>query len=362
VTREDNVLRRRLRNQALVESRFRESTHVVAWLGAVQAQDYAGAKWGVGQRVEGLTDGDVERAFNEGAILRTHVLRPTWHFVMPADIRWMLALTGPRVHRAVAYYYRKLGLDAEVLTRSRKTLERVLGGRKELTRAELASALERAGIRAERVRLAFLMMDAELEGVICSGARRGKQFTYALLEERAPHAHRLERDEALGELVGRYFSSQGPATVRDLVWWSGLTVREAKRGIEIASALVKEVVGDLTYWSSPTTPPTPRISSTAHLLPNYDEYLIAYKDRALVVGNSPRGRVDMERADVFPHYLVNSGRLAGTWKPTLQPGSALVEVALYAHVTAAEARAITNAAERYGSFVNVPVTMSLTSP
>ena len=231
-----DLVRMRLRNQKLARSEFREPGDVVAWLGAAQAQDYPSAKWAIGMRANGITDADVERAFNEGTVLRTHFLRPTWHFVTPADIRWMLTLSGPRVHAVNASYYRKFGLDSATLARSRATLERALQSGTHLTRSELASALRRAGIAADGPRLAYLVMHAELDQVICSGARRGKQFTYALLDQRVQGVATVARDEALAELTRRYFSSRGPATLRDYVWWSGLTVRDARAGIEMAGS------------------------------------------------------------------------------------------------------------------------------
>jgi len=216
--KERDLVRRRLTNHRLERSEFRKPADVVQWLGAVQAQDYAGAKWALGLRAKGLTDADVDRAFDEGTILRTHILRPTWHFVTPADIRWMLALTFRRVHAANAHTYREFELNASVFRRSRKAIERELRGGKDRTRAELASVLRRAGIAAKGIRLAALMIDAELEGVIVSGPRRGTQFTYALVEERAPRGRTVDREEALAELTTRYFSSHGPATLRDYAW------------------------------------------------------------------------------------------------------------------------------------------------
>src|SRR5262245_53216938 len=177
-----DLARERLRNQKLLQSEFRKADEAVAWLGAVQSQEYAGAKWALGQRAQGLTDPDVDEAFNRGTILRTHILRPTWHFVARADIRWLLALSAPRVHAVSAHYYRTMELDDKLFARSRKVFERALAGGKHLTRSELARRLEKAGILAKGPRLAFLMMHSELNAVICSGPRQGKQFTYALLD------------------------------------------------------------------------------------------------------------------------------------------------------------------------------------
>ncbi|MCA1559991.1 MAG: winged helix DNA-binding domain-containing protein [Acidobacteria bacterium] len=314
-----NISRRRLRNQKLTGSRFRKPEDVVAWLGAMQAQDYAAAKWAIGLRANAVTEADVERAFNAGTILRTHVLRPTWHFVTPADIRWMLALTAPRVHAVNGYYYRKFELDAGTFARSRAALERALQGGKQLTRPELAFILQRAGIPADGLRLGYLMMHAELDAVICSGRRRGNQSTYALLEERVPFATTLQRDEALAELTRRYFSSHGPATVRDYVWWSGLTAREAKAGLEMVRPVVAQrTIGQRTFWFAGSRPPPPR-ASTTYLLPNYDELLIAYRDRGPAAGSPRVNPVSLEPSRINrdldaprpSEYAHNLKRLSG---------------------------------------------------
>lgn len=211
-----DIPRQRLRNQGIAGATFKKPGDVVEWLAAVQAQDYAGAKWALGLRLQDATDDDVEQAFAEGAILRTHLLRPTWHFVTPADIRWMLALTAPRAHAVNADMSRKLELDNALFKRSNAALARALHGGRQLTRDELRGVLQKAGIATDGgLRLGYLLMRAELDGMVCSGARRGKQFTYALLDERAPHAKTLGREEALAELAQRYFVSRGPATVQD---------------------------------------------------------------------------------------------------------------------------------------------------
>jgi hypothetical protein len=323
-------------------------------MGAVQAQDYPAAKWALGLRIPSLTDEDVERAFSAGHILRTHVLRPTWHFVAPADIRWMLELTGPRVRRMNASYYRKLGLDDGLVARSRRVMERVLRGR-QLTRAQIGTALRAAGIPVDRLALGHVMMDAELTGVVCSGAREGKQFTYALLEERAPRAKTLPKDEALAELTRRYFTSHGPATIRDYVWWSGLAAGDARRGIEmIGSGLQRSVLGDDAYWTAAVRAVTP-VARGAHLLPNYDEYLIAYRDRGTVVG-PPRGPSTSPReSDVFTHSVIIDGRLAGSWTRTHGRDGARVDVVSYRRLTPLDQRAIAAAAERYGRFMQQQV-------
>jgi hypothetical protein len=216
------ILKLRLFNSGLSSSPFRSVADAVSHLGAVQAQDYAAAKWALGLRIKDSTDADVEKAFNEGAILRTHVMRPTWHFVMPEDIRWMLALTAPRVKARLAPYNRRLGLDETVLTRSNEAIAKALEGHTYLARQELKTVLVDVGIETDVQRLGHILVRAELDGLICSGPRRGKQFTYALLEERVAKTENMSRDQALATLALRYFTSHGPAQLKDFSWWSGL--------------------------------------------------------------------------------------------------------------------------------------------
>lgn len=356
----NDVLTRRLHNQKLTSSDRLTSEQLVAWLGAVQAQDYPAAKWALGLRARGLGDADVEQAFNDGKILRTHVLRPTWHFVSPGNIRWLLALSGPRVHALNAHYYRQAGLDDKTIKKSSALIQRSLAGGKHLTRVELAERLTRAKISAEGLKLAYLMMHAELEGVICSGPRHDKQFTYALLDERAPKTQPITRDEALARLAERYFTSHGPATLRDFTCWSGLLVRDAKVGIELAKpALVEEAIDGRQHWSAATTSaPAKKRTSNAYLLPNYDEYLIAYKDRP-AADSSRAANMEARSGGAFPHHLVIDGRLAGSWRRTVKANSVAIEVAPYKALSKAQARAVTGEADCYGEFLNMPVEMTI---
>ena len=224
----------------------------------MQAQEYEPATWAIGLRMKGdPASTDVERAVDDGRVVRTHVMRPTWHFVSRADIRWLLQLTAPRVHQAMSGYRRKLELDARVLVRCCTLFERALDGRRFLLRAELAERLARAKIPMTGVRLAMAVMYAELEGVICSGPRRDRKFTYANLGDRAPSAAPFDRDEALAELFTRYLQSHGPATLKDFSWWSGLTIADGKRAVDIVRARRRDE-HDLAYWSLDDRPPRRR--------------------------------------------------------------------------------------------------------
>ena len=356
----DELISERLRNQFLIRPGRRDPAQVVASLVAMQAQDYPAAAWAVGIRAPGCHNANIEDAFNAGAILRTHVLRPTWHLVAADDIKWLVELSAPRVHAANAYYYKQAGLDAKVFARSCAMIHRVLEGQQYKTRSELAVALKRAKVPAEGLKLAYIMMYAELDGVICSGPRRGKQFTYALLAERAPQARSLDRPDAIVELVRRYFTSHGPATLRDFVWWSGLTMKDAELGVEAAKPkLHKETIHGREYWSASLRSNAPTKGCTALLLPNYDEYLIAYKDRGAVVDSARAANIVARSNGAFPHHLVLDGRLAGSWTRTVKGASVLIEVAPYHKLTPVQSRAVMSAADCYGEFLGLPASLSI---
>lgn len=354
-----DILQQRLHNQLLSQTKFTQPSQVVAWLGAVQSQDYAGAKWAVAQRTTGLTDAAIDQAFAKGEILRTHVLRPTWHFVRPEDIRWMLALTAPRIHGLSAHYYRQLELDDAIFKRSNKILTKALRGGNQLTRPELTSLLQKNGIAGnELLRFIYLMVHAELDGVICSGARRGKQFTYALLDERAPQAKILERDEALAELTKRYFTGHGPATLQDFVWWSGLTMTDARKGIEfVKSHFEYEVVEDQMYWFVASTP-TRKPSPTAYLLPDYDEYTVGYADRTAIFDIVHTDKLDARGSVLAQYSIMLDGQVAGTWKRNIKKNEVVIELTPFTELTNDQNRVILAVTQQYGKFLGLPVVIS----
>ncbi len=354
-----SITHQRLINQRLMGIPFEKPVEVVDWLVAVQAQDYAGAKWALGQRLHGAHDADLDRAFNAGEILRTHVLRPTWHFVTPADIRWLLALTAPRVHAVSAAMYRRLELDSTTFKRCHKVLSKALQDGQTLTREELSTALQTAGIViSSGQRLAYIIMHAELEALICSGPRRGKQFTYALLDERAPRARHLKPDEALAELARRYFAGHGPATVKDFAKWSGLSSAEAKRGLAaVAEQFQHEALNGEDYWFAPVNSSALLPSPTAYLLSIYDEYLIGYKDRSMLAKPEVIGML-FTMGGALSYLLVVDGQIVGTFRRTLSKDPVTITIDYAAHLTKAQMRAVDAAAQRYGEFLQKSVVLT----
>lgn len=356
----DDVRAIRLRNQRISASPRATAPEIVAWLGAVQAQEFGPAKWALGLRSKDLTESDVDRALDEGRILRTHILRPTWHFVAAADIRWMLSVSGPRVQTINSYYYKNVGLTARTVAQAHKVFERALAGTA-LTRTELHARLGKGRIAAGQV-LAHVVMHAELEGLVCSGPRRGRHSTYMLLDERVPPAKVPSREEALAELARRYFTSHGPARVQDFVWWSGMTVRDTKIALE---ALAEEIVpaafeGD-TYWMARAARPRASAASgrgagTVDLLPIYDEYLIAYRDRRAMLAPSKPG--ETHEHDVFAHYLTIDGQVRGTWRRREVKDRIEIALTPYRPLSRVQQRAARAAAARLATFTGRPVSLA----
>jgi hypothetical protein len=351
-----DIIRLRLFNQQLSDSSFTKASELVKWLGAVQSQDYAGATWALANRLKHPVEVEIEKAIDNGEILRTHVLRPTWHFISPEDIRWMIKLTEPRISAFSAKYFRDLKLDKAVLNRSNKVIGKALGSGKHLTRKELGGALEKAGIATNDLRLTHIVFRAELDQLICSGARRGKQFTYALLDQRAPNAKLLAHDEALAELSLRYFHSRGPATLKDFTWWSGLSPADAKKGIEIVkSQLDREEVNNETYLFLTPSSSKPT-KSGAYLLPSWDEYTVAYKDRSLVIDPTHEAKAGH---GIFNPNIVVNGLVKGSWRRTIKKDKIILELNYFSSVSKAVHQKVSAEAKRYATFFDTKLELKL---
>ena len=283
------VVARRLHAQRLTGEPHATAAEAVAWSGAVQAQVPVEARWSLGMRVAGATDASIQAACDRGEVLRTHVLRPTWHYVAAHDLAWIQRLTAPRVHALNAYHYRQSGLDGPALAQVHRTLERVLAGGEPLMRRELSAALGLSGVP-----LAMALVHAELELLIVSGPMRGKQQTHVLAGGRVPPPPARSREDDLAELARRYAQSHAAATPQDFAWWSSLPVSEATAALDAA--------GDAAPETAPPEPPG------ALLLPTFDESVVAFRSRRYVLADGTATDELLTRA-VLVH-----GRVAGTWR------------------------------------------------
>lgn len=343
----------RLFTQRLAGEPFERPEQMVQALVAVQSQDFAGAKWSAGQRSRNCNDADVHQTFNEGKFLRTHVLRPTWHFVSPSDIRWMQQLTGPHVKVRMGTYYRKLELDDAIFTRSQTVISLALSGGHHLTRAEIGTILVNEGINVDGLRLGHIMMQAELDAVVCSGPVHGKQHTYALLDERVSDEKKLCGDEALAELTRRFFQGHGPATLKEYARWSGLTMAKCRSGLELVrESLAQATVGGQSHWFDAAITDIPPAPFVTYLLPEYDECYLTYP--GINFPDLP-WTIDPEAwSDSFYRPIIINGYRAGTWRRTIDGKQVVLEANVFARLDGDQLASLNAAVERYSAFLELP--------
>jgi hypothetical protein len=346
------IPRMRLAYQGLARTRFKKPEDAVAWFGAVQAQDYLGCLWAIGQRTLSATETTVEDAERRRAIVRSWPMRGTLHFVAARDARWMTRLLAPRViARNSARWKRDFGVDARVLSRADEIVTGALAGGKRLSREHIYECLEARRVRTAGSRGLHLLLCLSLQARLCLAGREGKQHTFALLDEWIGDSRDLTGEEALGELALRYFASHGPASLKDFMWWAGITAKDAAVATAIAGpSLETATVDGVRYWwrdgERPSSEPaTPQV----RLLPAFDEYTVAYQDRSLLVeGRAPTSKMSL----LNPAVLVD-GRVVGTWKRVLRRDHVTIETALSRKLARAEAAALSEAVGTYGAFLGL---------
>jgi hypothetical protein len=339
-------------SQQLVNPFCKTATELVTWFGAVQGQEYAQTKWGLGIRLPHLVDSEIEKGINDGLILRTHILRPTWHLVAAADIRWLLQLTAPRVHAVNAYMYRQVALDNKIFDVCNKILVKSLEGGKHLTRNAINEELKKHKIKAEGHRLSYIMMQAELDGIICSGPRSGNQSTYALLDERAPSVSKVTRDEALEKLAKRYIKSRGPVTTTDFSTWSGLTKSEAKKGFDmVRSQFVADTLDKQEFLFAPCALPDKSTLKRIYLLPIYDEFIMGYRDRSAIL--QFRSKLEPKPSVAFDSTIVSNGQIIGTWKRIIKVKTAELAFHFFKPPTKMQLALIRKEKDRFAAFTGL---------
>ncbi|MEO7913227.1 MAG: winged helix DNA-binding domain-containing protein [Roseiflexaceae bacterium] len=348
----EDIALQRLANQQVAQPTFAHPSEVVAWLGAVQAQDYLGALWALGLRVPGATEQMIEQALADKTIVRTWPMRGTIHFVAAADVRWMLELLAPRVVQRTTSRRAGLGLDEKVIAASAKVLTSALEGGKQLTRPAIYELLAQAKIATDDSRGLHILGRLAHDRLLCFGARAGKQPTFTLLDEWIPATKPLSHQEALATLAQRYFTGHGPATIQDFMWWSGLTTKEAKAGLAaVEGQLDHKRIGEREYYFAPNLPEASAKAHDAFLLPPFDEFLVAYRDRSAALDPRYNNLIVPGGNGMFNPIIVISGRVVGTWKRVFKRDSVVITFSPFEEFSQTQASAIRAAAERYGEFV-----------
>lgn len=325
-------------------------------MGAVQAQDYMQAVWGIGLRVQGATLQSIEQAIEDRQLLRTWPMRGTIHFVPPRDARWMLNLSASRMLAADRRRQEQLGLDPKVLDLCGELFYEALQGGKRLARSRMMQLVEEAGISTGNQSGYHILWYLAQSGLICIGPMQDKEQTFVLLDEWAPDARDLSREESLAELAGRYFTGHGPATVHDFAWWSGLTVTDARAGLEGAKpGLTSEKIEGKEVWMARDAPGQVMDGGPGvYLLPGFDEYLLGYKDRSVVLSAEHAPRIVPGSNGVFKPIIVANGQVVGTWKRTLRKKAMEITLLPFAGLGDLEEQA-KEAARCYSAFIGMPL-------
>jgi hypothetical protein len=341
----------RLSNQQILRNGFKSPKDIAGWMGAIQSQDYGMAKWAIGLRTQDSTEELIQAAVDTAEIIRTHVLRATWHFVSADDVYWMLELSSPYIKASMKFRHKQLGLSESILSKSNGIIEKALRDGKHLTREELLMELRNAKIPLTENRASHLLAWAELEGIICSGASKRGRLTYAILEERVPKKKSMTHEEALAELARKYFTSHAPATLNDFIWWSGLPVNKARQALESSrSEFQSEEINGRRYWYTQTNSIPEVGQEDVHFLPAYDEYLIGYEDRSAVLAYEDF-RNTVSKNGIFRPIIVVNGQVVGIWKRTLEKVKVIVETEYFTRPDTIIKDKVEKVLKQYGNFL-----------
>jgi len=319
----------RMASQKILETNFHRPQEIVHHLGAMQAQDYSMSKWAIGSRCD-ASEKEIEEAINSAKIIRTHILRPTWHFVSAEDIYWMLDISGPQVKPMTISAAKKFGYDTKMLEQIKVSIEKLLAGNNHLTRDEIMQELNIKKTSSGDFLSAAIMMNAELDGLVCNGKRKGKQITYALLEERVSKPKsKLSREEGLAKLALRYFESHGPATVLDFSWWSGFSPTVCKSTINAIKLQLNCItIDNQDYWLGKTNQDVGHFQESVHFLPAFDEILISYKTREASILIEHQSKAFTNNG-IFKPIIVENGKVIGTWKRTIKKDHTKIETQFF---------------------------------
>ena len=298
-------------------------------MGAMQSQSLDLAKWAIGVRLETKTVKHVEEALNTGKIIRTHILRPTWHFVSAEDIHWMFDLSNPRLKPVYISYCKTVGVDEAMISHAIPVLEKILSGGKHLSKPEIGALLQAEKIITDTRLLGLIISRAEMEGILCNGKIQGRTQTFTLLDEWAVRKETISKEEALERLARRFFTSHGPATIQDFCWWSGLSLTECKHAIEmIKKDFICETINDRVFWMKNDIQTPPPNNTSALLLPPFDEFVVSYKDRSELIHETHYSKV-MTKNGLFSPTVMLNGEIVGSWKKTMKKSIPQIELAFF---------------------------------
>lgn len=358
MTRED-IARLRASAQHIAQADFKTAEDVVRHMLAMQAQDYPGALWAIALRSQNLTQQDVEQAITDHAIVRTWPMRGTLHFLAAEDARWMVKLLAPRAVASAASRRKALGIDDVVIAKSREIISKALTGGKYLTRNALCDILDQHGISTAGQRGIHILHYLAEQTLLCFGPHEGKQPTFVLMDEWLPPTPPKQKDEALAELAVRYFTSHGPASLKDFAGWGFMTVGDARLGLELAKSLLqRETVDGTEYWFSPKLTPAP---NQTYLLPGFDEFMLGYKDRSASLEEIHSQHIVPGNNGMFISTLVIDGQVLGTWKRQTRTGSQIITIAPFELLTTAQTQSIEQAVKRYESYTNLATSWNMTA-
>lgn len=348
----NDIANARLISQQITTTKFKSPKEIVGWMGAMQAQDFNMAKWAIGLRLNKATEETIDEAINSAGIIRTHLLRPTWHFVSADDIYWMIELAALRIKSSMKGRNKQLELTDKILKKSFAIMEKVLKDDNHLTRKDLVRELNKAKIATDNNRSSHILFTAELEGIICSGKMIGKQTSYALLNERVVKNKVIKKEEALFILAKKYFGSHCPATFRDFVWWSGLSVAEAKHAMEmIKKDFISEKINDEEYWFPHSFSSPKKFKDAVFLLPAFDEFLISYKDRTAAIILEDHGKAFSNNGIFWP-TIVENGQVKGTWKREIKKDKLIIGTNFFDEKNKMPKDILLKASEELGYFLN----------
>ncbi|HSD55726.1 MAG TPA: winged helix DNA-binding domain-containing protein [Candidatus Saccharimonadales bacterium] len=356
----DQITQLRLHNLQITAHQFSSPGELLQHMGAMQAQEYANALWAIAVRLPGFTRQQVEQAIEDRQIVRTWPMRGTIHFVPAEDAKWMVQLMAPKVLSSSAARRRQLNLTNEFVDEYQKVVVNALKGGVIMTRKELVELLSGRGIETGGQRGIHILWELAARGVLCFGPYRGKQPTFVLLDEWVPHSKQLTHDEACLQMVRWYFTSHGPATIKDFTAWTRLTVRETKTALtQLDNLLESTSVDGAEYWFAKSAHMPQRQSPDVQLLPAFDEYMIGYRDRSAMLEAAHASKVVPGGNGVFLPIIVVNGQIRGTWKRTQTAKKATITLLPFTKLSSAELASATQIAKRYGTFVGLPVEVGL---